>query len=55
MADYLIQRDGFERVLDYFRAFAAGQDRRANFARAFGQTLEQFEHEIPSHLRSVVP
>lgn len=55
MADYLIQRDGFERVLDYFRAFAASQDRRANFARAFGQTLEQFEHEILSHLRSVVP
>jgi hypothetical protein len=43
MADYLIQREGFERVLDYFRAFATSHDRRANFTRAFGQTLEQFE------------
>jgi hypothetical protein len=55
MADYLIQRDGFERVLDYFRAFAASHDRRANFARAFGQTLDEFEHEILTYLKSVVP
>ena len=55
MADYLIQRDGFERVLDYFRAFASSQDRRANFARAFGQTLDEFEREILTHLTSVVP
>ncbi len=55
MADYLIRRDGFERVVDYFRAFAAHHDRRANFARAFGQTLEEFEREILGYLRSVVP
>ncbi len=55
MADYLIQRDGFPRVVAYFRSFATSQDRHANFAAAFGQTLEQFEDEILGHLKSVVP
>lgn len=54
MADYLIQREGLPRVLDYFRAFAQSQDRRQNFSRVFGQTPEAFENEILSHLRSVV-
>jgi hypothetical protein len=55
MADYLIQRDGLERVVSYFRAFGQRQDRRENFVRTFGQTHEEFEREILTHLKSVVP
>jgi hypothetical protein len=55
MADYLIERDGLERVVEYFRTFAASQNRRANFQRVFGRSLEDFEHEILTHLKSVVP
>jgi hypothetical protein len=55
MTDYLIEREGFSRVVDYFRAFSRTQDRHKNFATAFGQTLEEFEHEILMYLKSVVP
>jgi hypothetical protein len=54
MADYLIERDGFAQVVEYFRAFGASHDRRRNFAEAFHQTLEEFESEILTHLKSVV-
>lgn len=55
MADYLIQREGFAQVVEYFRAFSRSQDRHANFALAFQQTLDEFEGEILTHLRAVVP
>jgi len=54
MADYLIERDGFSRVVSYFRSFERKQDRHANFRDTFGQTLEQFEQEVLAHLKSVV-
>jgi hypothetical protein len=54
MADYLIQREGFPRVVAYFRAFSENQDRHENFARVFGQTLDEFEHEILTYLKSSV-
>jgi hypothetical protein len=54
MADYLIQREGFDRVVAYFRAFSRNQDRRVNFELVFGQRLEAFESEVLTHLRSVV-
>lgn len=54
MADYLIDRDGFDRVVGYFRSFARRQDRHANFRDTFGQTLDQFEQEVLAHLKTVV-
>jgi hypothetical protein len=54
MADYLIARDGFPRVVSYFRSFERKQDRHANFRDTFGQSLEQFELEVLGHLKSVV-
>jgi hypothetical protein len=54
MADYLITRDGFPRVITYFRSFERRQDRHANFRDTFGQSLEQFETEVLAHLKSVV-
>jgi hypothetical protein len=54
MADYLIERDGFPRVVDYFRSFTKKQDRYANFRRTFGQSLDQFEQEVLAHLKTVV-
>jgi hypothetical protein len=54
MADYLIQRDGVDRVTDYFRSFSRRQDRHANFRQVFGQTLDQFEQEVLGHLKTVV-
>jgi hypothetical protein len=54
MADYLIARDGFPRVVAYFGSFETRQDRHANFRRTFGQSLEQFEQEVLAHLKSVV-
>jgi hypothetical protein len=55
MADYLIERNGFTSMVEYFSAFGQGHDRRENFQKAFGQTLEAFEPEILSHLKTVVP
>jgi hypothetical protein len=54
MADYLVQRDGVERVTEYFRSFGRRQDRHANFRQTFGQSLDQFEQEVLGHLKTVV-
>lgn len=54
MADYLITRDGFDHVVNYFRSFERRQDRHANFRETFGQSLEQFEQEVLGHLKTVV-
>jgi hypothetical protein len=54
MADYLIVRDGFPRVVEYFHSYSERRDRRENFQRAFGQTLEQFEREVLAHLKTIV-
>jgi len=54
MADYLITRDGFPRVVAYFRSFERKQDRHANFRETFGQGLEQFELEVLAHLKSLL-
>jgi hypothetical protein len=40
--------------VEYFQSFAAGGDRRANFAAAFGQSLEAFEQEALAHLTAAV-
>jgi hypothetical protein len=54
MTDYLIQRDGFSRLVEYFAAVGRGRDRRANFQRAFGQSFEEFEDEVLEHLHALV-
>jgi hypothetical protein len=54
MTDYLITRDGFGRVIEYFRSFGRADHRRENFRRAFGQNLEEFEREILTHLTTIV-
>jgi hypothetical protein len=54
MADYLITRDGFPRVVAYLRSFERRQDRHANFRDTFGQSLELFELEVLGHLKGLV-
>ena len=50
LADYLIAREGFGSVVEYFRSFAQRADRRANFQAVFGQPLREFEQEAVVHL-----
>jgi len=50
LADYLIERDGFDSVVGYFESFGKRVDRRRNFAAAFGQSLNEFEQEALAHL-----
>jgi hypothetical protein len=54
MADYLIQRDGFPRVVQYYRSLAL-IDRHAAFERSFGQSIDAFEAEILLHLQTRAP
>jgi hypothetical protein len=54
MSDYLIERSGLPSVANYFRLFRDSRDRRANFATAFGQPLDNFEVEVLGHLRGAV-
>jgi hypothetical protein len=54
LADHLIQRDGFDRVVEYFHSFRTRGDRRGNFQAAFGQSLTEFEQEALAHLVSIV-
>jgi hypothetical protein len=55
MTDYLVQHHGFNRVVDYIRSFGTSQSARENFERAFGTTLDDFEREILTHLKSSLP
>jgi hypothetical protein len=50
LADYLITRDGVERVVDYFHFLARRVERRASFVAAFGQSIDEFEQEALAHL-----
>lgn len=54
LADHLIGRDGFDRLLEYFRAFGTRVDRHANFRAAVGQSLAEVEQEALAHLASAV-
>lgn len=54
LADQLIQRNGFDRVVDYFHSFRARVDRRGNFQAAFGQSVAEFEQEALAHLASTL-
>jgi hypothetical protein len=54
LADHLIRRDGFDRVVEYFHSFSNRSDRRANFHAAFGQSLAEFEQEALVHLAGIV-
>jgi hypothetical protein len=53
MVDYLIERNGFTSMVEYFSAFGQGHGRRESFQKAFGQSLEAFEAEILPHLKTV--
>jgi hypothetical protein len=55
MADYLIARHGFGSVVNYFRLFASNQNPRENFERTFGASLDDFEREILSYLKGIIP
>jgi hypothetical protein len=54
MTEYLIQRDGFPRLVAYFATAARSRERRLTFRRAFGQSLEQFEEEVLEYLQLLV-
>ena len=52
MADYLIEQRGFDRMKAYFASFKDSTDRRANFDRAFGETIADFETDVLVYLRA---
>ena len=54
LADRLIEREGLDRLIEYFQAFRTRADRRANFRAAFGQSLAEFEQEALAYLASTV-
>jgi hypothetical protein len=54
MTEYLIKRDGFAQLVRYFSLAARSRDRRGNFRRAFGQSLDQFEEEVLEYLQALV-
>ena len=54
MTDYLIRRHGFESLLRYFKAFAAGHGRHESFRLGFGQRLQEFEREMLRHFGRVL-
>lgn len=50
LADYLVQRHGFDKVVEYFGRLRT-RSSAAAFAATFGQTLEGFEREVLPHLK----
>jgi hypothetical protein len=53
-ADFLIGRHGLPAVTEYFRLFARSSDRRENFRRAFGESLDEFDRAYRQHLGSLL-
>ena len=51
MADYLVERNGFDRMKRYFGSFARSRDRQRNFRVAFGTTVAAFELDVLAHLK----
>ena len=51
--DFLVERHGLRRVLEYFSKFAKSDDRRANFTETFGESLTAFEMALNAHLATV--
>jgi len=51
LADDLIERRGFDRTRVYFASFRRSAERRANFAAAFGQSLEEFAADALARLK----
>jgi len=51
MADYLVERNGLDRLKRYFGSFARSRDRQRNFQIAFGSTLAAFELDVLARLR----
>jgi hypothetical protein len=49
--DLLIERNGVQAAIEYFRLFARSDDRLANFRAAFGRELAVFEREFAAHVR----
>jgi hypothetical protein len=52
MADYLIERQGFDRLKAYFASFKDSSDRQENFERAFRGTIADFEADVLAHLKA---
>ena len=55
MADYLVERRGFERMKSYFGSFSRSRDRHRNFEVAFGTTLAAFEGDVLTRLGVTIP
>jgi hypothetical protein len=53
MTDYLVTRNGFPRLITYFRELRR-LNRTEAFERAFGQRLPAFEREVLEHLQRVL-
>ena len=52
MADYLIAKQGLDRMKGYFASFRGSPDRQANFRRAFGGTITAFETDMLAYLNT---
>jgi hypothetical protein len=50
LADYLVQRHGFDKVVQYFGRLRT-RSSAAAFASTFGQTLQDFEREVLPYLK----
>jgi hypothetical protein len=53
-ADWLVERAGRERVVEYFRRFGRSDDRAAHFREVFGMPPGQFHVEFRTRLASLL-
>jgi hypothetical protein len=53
-AEYLVERHGLSAAIGYFESFGASDDRVANFRRAFGQDLTEFEAAFATRLATML-
>lgn len=54
VTDVLIERHGYERVLDYFRRHRAGGESAVHFQSAFGESMAQFQQALDARLAELI-
>jgi hypothetical protein len=54
VTDVLVERHGYERVLDYFRRHGAGGEASAHFQQAFGESIPQFQQALDARMAELL-
>jgi hypothetical protein len=54
VTEFIIERHGYQRTLDYFRAYRTGSDSAGNFRLAFGEDVPDFQRAVDQRMAQLL-